>query len=268
MAMTTRGARTIIGLGSLVLALAILGLAVRSTSGFPQYTFMPPIWGCDICHGEFTDHFSYQGRVFPSGGKHGMHRNPTTMNTDCNLCHLTYGDNPWTFQSAGTASTPGLGCVGCHGHDYGSEIGIRGTGLRYEHYAGGEFICLICHEWNDTEPMPENVPPPYFGSYDTRAWDPCNEAPWYGENFSLDNNGHRGLDNDGDGLYDADDPDCGSAASCPCDCESPPDGQVDVGDFLALLAQWGLVDTPCDFDGGGTGVTDFLLMLSDWGPCP
>ena len=25
----------------------------------------------------------------------------------------------------------------------------------------------------------------------------------------------------------------------PCDCEEPPDGVVDVGDFLALLAAWG-----------------------------
>ncbi|MHC4787035.1 MAG: hypothetical protein ACYTE6_13865, partial [Planctomycetota bacterium] len=28
---------------------------------------------------------------------------------------------------------------------------------------------------------------------------------------------------------------------CPCDCAVPPDGVVDVGDFLALLAAWG----PC-----------------------
>ncbi|MHC4966724.1 MAG: hypothetical protein ACYTGE_17690 [Planctomycetota bacterium] len=27
----------------------------------------------------------------------------------------------------------------------------------------------------------------------------------------------------------------------PCDCEDPPDGIVDVGDFLAILAAWG----PC-----------------------
>ncbi|MHC4588815.1 MAG: hypothetical protein ACYTAQ_05630 [Planctomycetota bacterium] len=29
----------------------------------------------------------------------------------------------------------------------------------------------------------------------------------------------------------------GGAGSC--DCEHPPDGEVDVGDFLALLAAWG-----------------------------
>ncbi|MHC4129833.1 MAG: hypothetical protein ACYSUA_17040 [Planctomycetota bacterium] len=31
----------------------------------------------------------------------------------------------------------------------------------------------------------------------------------------------------------------GTAGSC--DCEDPPDGAVDVGDFLAILAAWG----PC-----------------------
>jgi hypothetical protein len=55
---------------------------------------------------------------------------------------------------------------------------------------------------------------------------------------------------------------------CPWDCQSEPNGQVDVGDFLALLAQWGQVGAPCDFDGGGVAVTDFLLLLAHWGPCP
>jgi hypothetical protein len=55
---------------------------------------------------------------------------------------------------------------------------------------------------------------------------------------------------------------------CPWDCAQPADGQVGVVDFLALLAEWGSVGTPCDFDGGGVGVTDFLDMLANWGPCP
>jgi hypothetical protein len=55
--------------------------------------------------------------------------------------------------------------------------------------------------------------------------------------------------------------------SCRWDC-GDGDGSVDVVDFLALLAQWGQVCAPCDFDGGGVSVTDFLDMLSRWGPCP
>jgi hypothetical protein len=55
---------------------------------------------------------------------------------------------------------------------------------------------------------------------------------------------------------------------CPWDCAQPPDGDVGVVDFLALLAEWGELGTPCDVDGGGVGVTDFLEMIANWGPCP
>ena len=55
--------------------------------------------------------------------------------------------------------------------------------------------------------------------------------------------------------------------SCPWDCGAA-DGDVGIGDFLALLAEWDLVDTPCDFDGGGVGIVDFLELLANWGPCP
>ena len=57
--------------------------------------------------------------------------------------------------------------------------------------------------------------------------------------------------------------------SCLWDCSGiKGDGEVSISDFLALLAQWGQVGTPCDFDGGGVGVTDFLELLAHWGPCP
>ncbi len=55
--------------------------------------------------------------------------------------------------------------------------------------------------------------------------------------------------------------------SCPWDC-GDDDGDVGIVDFLALLAEWDLVDTPCDFDGGGVGIVDFLKLLANWGPCP
>jgi hypothetical protein len=56
---------------------------------------------------------------------------------------------------------------------------------------------------------------------------------------------------------------CAPEATCPWDCG---DGIVNVVDFLALLAQWGLAGS-CDFDGGGVTVTDFLEMLANWGDC-
>lgn len=56
---------------------------------------------------------------------------------------------------------------------------------------------------------------------------------------------------------------------CPWDCSGVKggDGNVDVVDFLGLLADWGEFG-PCDIDGGGVSVTDLLLLLAHWGPCP
>jgi hypothetical protein len=45
---------------------------------------------------------------------------------------------------------------------------------------------------------------------------------------------------------------------------------VDVGDFLALLAQWGNTGL-CDCEDppdGTVDVGDFLALLATWGPCP
>jgi hypothetical protein len=55
-------------------------------------------------------------------------------------------------------------------------------------------------------------------------------------------------------------------AMCLEDCGSP-DGHIGIDDFLALLSQWGEVDTSCDIDGGGVGITDLLHLLGRWGPC-
>ncbi|MHC4100496.1 MAG: sialidase family protein [Planctomycetota bacterium] len=68
-------------------------------------------------------------------------------------------------------------------------------------------------------------------------------------------------DDNGNGIPDECEP-------CPGDCADGGDGEVNVQDFLALLDEWGQVDTPCDFDGGGVSVTDFLDLLANWGPCP
>jgi hypothetical protein len=54
---------------------------------------------------------------------------------------------------------------------------------------------------------------------------------------------------------------------CPWDCQTTPDGEVGISDFLSLLAQWGTQGS-CDFDGDGAGITDFLDILARWGPCP
>jgi hypothetical protein len=59
-------------------------------------------------------------------------------------------------------------------------------------------------------------------------------------------------------------------ALCPADCRQTPDGDVGVGDLLAVLYAWG--DTgggPCDIDANGiVGVMDLVAVMDGWGPCP
>jgi hypothetical protein len=57
--------------------------------------------------------------------------------------------------------------------------------------------------------------------------------------------------------------------ACPCDCADPPDGTVNVVDFLALIGDWGGTG-PCDCadpSDGVVNVVDFLAMLGAWGSC-
>lgn len=59
----------------------------------------------------------------------------------------------------------------------------------------------------------------------------------------------------------------GIGIACLADCGTV-DGNVNVTDLLALLAQWG-GDGPCDQNGDDVvNVTDLLALLAAWGMCP
>ena len=56
---------------------------------------------------------------------------------------------------------------------------------------------------------------------------------------------------------------------CPADLDESD--QVDVGDLLVVLAQWGPCPPVCLADLTGDGVVDvldILEVLDGWGPCP
>ena len=57
----------------------------------------------------------------------------------------------------------------------------------------------------------------------------------------------------------------------PCfDADVDNDGDVGIGDFLLVLAQWGPCPPEClgDVDGDDSvGILDFLLVLASWGAC-
>jgi hypothetical protein len=188
-----------------IIAIAASGLMVTNADAYPRYKndAEDPGSNCSQCHGDFTDGTSPKGNTFPSDSKHEMHRNGSYMDTECDLCH-TQGDsrNPFTGSSNGTSNNTGLGCTGCH-EEYG---------LRAHHFVSGITICAVCHPGDPTPPS-ENVPPSYYGTVDTLADNPCNDS----ESANMDENWTVGdlvgLDNDGDGIYDANDSDCGTCGN-------------------------------------------------------
>jgi hypothetical protein len=174
--------------------------------------------GCQNCHGAFTDTFSTKvGNVWPDT-KHIVHRDWMLAGV-CNACH-SQGDqkNPYLDLSNGTpggpgVGLPGIGCLGCHGSDDGAAT-YSGSGLRAHHLQAGVADCTTCHD--DTTiplPPPEWVPPPYYGLPEVFIYDSCNNDG--SEEWTMDT---LGLDNDGDGLYDLADPDCGVPCLSNGDC--------------------------------------------------
>ncbi len=242
--------------GVLVGAVALATLQTGMALAYDRYND-----GCQTCHGAFTDGESPKGTVFPSDDKHRMHRDSSFMDADCNLCHTSGDDdNPFVGSSDGTANNPGVGCVGCHGRDYGGDIGNSGVGLRAHHAVNGVTACALCHV-SDPISLPESVQPIYYGTVDTRVDDSCNSAPDHLENWSIGDT--LGLDNDGDNLYDAADGDC-----CLGDLDS--DGDVDLSDLAQLLAGYGTTSGATYEDGDLDGdedvdLSDLAALLSVYG---
>jgi hypothetical protein len=184
---------------------------------------------CTTCHPGFTGGRSDTLHALHTGGS-----DPVTNN--CDLCHTTVNrDNPLIMWSA-----DGLGCTGCHGRDYGETIeadyrgfsisGLpkaSGYGLRRHHKNSGITVCLDCHA--DGDSFPEHAPlPPYYSkpevSLGGAALDPCTNED------SENDTGTLGRDNDGDLLYDGDDPDCVGYT-------------VQYEHFALFVARW--LETPC-----------------------
>jgi len=216
----------VFGRASVAAGIVGLGLTLLWTAAaaaHERYT------GCRECHGSFFDGTSPQGTIFPGNNKHVMHAN--IMSAHCDLCHLD-GDgwNPFIGLSNGTVHNPGVGCVGCHGRDYGSLFGHSGVGLRAHHTINGVTECGTCH-LTDLAPLPESVKPVYYGTPDTSVDDPCNAAPGHLENWSIGDT--VGQDNGGDNLYDENDPDCGGVVG-DVNCDGAVNA-LDIDPFILAL---------------------------------
>ena len=135
--------------------------------------------------------------------------------------------------------------------------GSQSYGLRRHHAASGVAVCATCHAG---EPVPagENTVPRNYGGALTRANFPCNPGPAYDEDWSGNN---RGLDNDGDTLYDTADPDCLSCPDADGDTYSPAGGgcgAIDCNDAAASVYP-GATETCNNVDDDCDGLTDETL---------
>lgn len=204
----------------IIVPVLLLLLSGSMSSGYPTY-HDPNLDGqgyCAQCHPGFI------------GGKndtlHALHTGGSDPVTgECGLCHVQQGDLPVTMYSA-----VGLGCMGCHGRDYGQTIvgnyeghtiagnpKNSGVGLRKRHNAMLGNMCAGCHP-SDPEPYPENVINPGLGNtvhYYLLLDSKGNPVATLGDEpldpSSNEDSGNdadtTGLDNDGDFLWDMNDPD-------------------------------------------------------------
>lgn len=215
------------------LTLVVLGLAVfgiPESEGYEKYSKNDDATNCRECHGDFRDN-SYESPVDGQtwGNLHNIHRS-TMLSGECDVCHIGNERFPvYIGSSDGIDGFEPVGCVGCHGADPAPGTpnnGWWGSGLRLHHENADVepdsdgFTCMSCHA-SDPAPLPEDSPPSYYftpdGDHPNKPDNPCNESPGFSENFA---GAVIGLDNDGDLLYDENDPDC--AGPTPTPTPTPP----------------------------------------------
>jgi hypothetical protein len=189
----------------------------NTASAYDQYSQNKDDTNCRACHGNFRSNTyisTVDGQLW--GNLHNLHRDDM-LSGDCETCHQAGGRFPVAINSSdgGTGLDP-VGCTGCHGRDEDNTasnpdfpFGV-GAGLRQHHYNAGVTLCMGCHE--DANPgnyssVGEDILPPYYANPGTGhlaiPTGSCNDDG--SENFA---GLAIGLDNDGDTLYDADDPSC------------------------------------------------------------
>ncbi len=195
-----------------LISLFVLALMIPIAGAYPTYT------DCANCHGAFTaspyNSLAAAKAANPAwpGGLHNTHRDTSTqsppgmLNGNCNACHYGSSRTPvYMYQSSGTAPF-NLSCSGCH----------DGPGLRAHHVNSGADTCYDCH--SDPAPDPENVLRPVYSaamgtaSGTTAVNNPCSSTA-AGFEGRLADSTTIGLDNDGNLLYDQNDPACAAPAA-------------------------------------------------------
>jgi PKD repeat protein len=139
--------------------------------------------------------------------------------------------------------------MGCHGRDAdagGDNISAGlGRGLRMHHVAAGAAACQNCHsDSNGPAGAGEDVLPSFYQfALNGAGLDSCDGSEERFESSTI------GLDNDGDGLTDAADPDCQPNQAPIANPNGPYNGSV---------------GSPVNFDGGGSTDSDGTIVMYDW----
>lgn len=205
-----------------LLALAMLALITGGAGAYETYSVSRDATNCRACHGDFRAGpytSAKPGEGAWADSLHNVHRYDM-LNGNCDSCHGGLGGSrfPVSTYTSNGGGLPAVGCVGCHGRNEGA--GDTARGLRQRHYRAGQTLCVSCHA--DSNPanastVGENVAPAFYFTPDSahpgKPTDPCNSAPAYSEGkFGATS---LGLDNDGDGVYDAADTDCQVTTATP-----------------------------------------------------
>lgn len=204
---------------SMLVVVALLTTS-RTSLAYDRYSVNRDATNCRTCHGDFRA-TSYVSPVDGQnwGNLHNLHRN-TMLAGDCSACHFNSRFPTYLASSSGGSGLSPIGCVGCHGRAEDNVAGNPefgagyGAGLRQRHQDAGITVCGDCHQDADPAsytPVGENVLPPYYATpginHAAMPTSACNDDG--SENFA---GATQGLDNDGDGLYDAVDGDCATPA--------------------------------------------------------
>lgn len=171
------------------------------------------------------------------GPGHSAHS--TIANNDCGACHGSGPkDNP-----------PLANCMGCHGRDAdagGDNISAGlARGLRKHHVAASAAGCQNCHS-DAVGPAGagEDVLPSFYQfALGGAGLDSCDGSEERFASLTVS------LDNDGDGLTDAADPDCVSNQAPVANPNGPYNASV---------------GSPVSFDGGGSTDSDGTIVAYDW----